>query len=113
MNTAKKLMEILTAFNYPVKRLRLKSDAKRPETYFLIQLIKKSTVMAASDLPLARESVWAIDLYSKKDYSDLLDSVIDALEDNDFYDVSIETELYDHDTAYFHVSLLTRKFEDI
>lgn len=102
MEAAKILDKALKALRHPVARLFYKGKAS---TYFTFQFILGTPTAFADDDNTATESTWRVDLYTKCDYTDLLPKVIDALKAAGFYGVTVDTEQYEQDTGFYHVSI--------
>lgn len=103
MEAAKALDAALKAFGHPVARLYYKG--KPVSTYFTYQIIAGTPTAYADDDNTATESTWRVDLYTKGSYAALLPKVIRALKSADFYGVSVEAEMYEQETGYYHVPI--------
>jgi len=106
MEADKILDAALKALGVPVARAFWKVTEKKPapRTYFTYQLILAAGTLHADDDNEATESTWAIDLYSKDDYTALVKAAVQALKAADFYGVTVEAEQYERDTEYYHIS---------
>lgn len=103
MEADKALNAALKALGHPVARAYYKG--KPVSTYFTYQLIAGTPTAFADDDYTAMESTWRVDLYTKRNYTALLPKVIRALKGADFYGVSIEAEMYEQETGYYHVPI--------
>ena len=103
MEAAKALDGALKALGFPVARIIYKG--KPASTYFTYQLIVDAPRAFADDDNTATESTWRVDLYTKASYTTLLPRVIAALKAADFYGVTVEAELYETDTGYYHAPI--------
>lgn len=103
MEADKALDAALKALGYPVARAYYKG--KPVSTYFTYQIIAGTPTAYADDDNTATESTWRVDLYSKRNYTALLSKVIRALKNADFYGVSIEAEIFEADTGFYHVPI--------
>lgn len=109
MEAAKALDGALKTLGFPVSRLVRKSKTPA-STYFTYQLIVDAPRAFADDDNTATESTWRVDLYTKASYTTLLPRVIAALKAAEFYAVSVEAELYETDTGYYHVPIEAKYF---
>lgn len=103
MEADKVLNAALKALGHPVARLYYKGKAV--STYFTYQLIMATPTAFADDDNTATESLWRVDLYSKGNYTTLLKDAIQSIKAAGFYGVSIEAEIYEQETGFYHVPI--------
>lgn len=102
MEADKILDAALKSLRFPVARLYYRGKAS---TYFTYQLILGAPTGYADDDNTATESTWRVDLYSQKNYAALLKKAIQTLKDAGFYGITVEAELYETETGYYHVPI--------
>ena len=92
----------LLSLGVPVDRLRYSGAAN---TYITFQLISGGDTEFADDDGVAYESNYRADIYSKENYLSLLRKTEQALKSAGFYGVSVNAEMYEPDTGFFHVPI--------
>ena len=108
MNVDSVLKATLQTFGYPVSRLMYKG---RAETFFTYQLVVGKDSNFTDDESSATEYIYRVDLYSKKDYIDLLKRLKTELKAAGFYGVTFDPEVYEQDTGYFHIPVEIKYME--
>lgn len=108
MQAAEKIKQALR----PLGAVYHSYSKKKPPTYFTYQLVAGVPVGFADDDNTAMETVWRVDLYSKDDYTELLQKTITALKAVDFYGVTVEAEQFEPDTEYHHISMQINYLEE-
>lgn len=83
-----------------VERLRFTGKA---ETFITFQIVTSTEAYHADDENGGTEYNYRFDIYSKSDYIALLRRAVKALREAGFYGVSIDPEVYESDTGYYHV----------
>lgn len=103
----KKLIDTLTASanEAPVSRL---FNSGSHDTYITHQIISITPRSNADDAVISYEILFGIDIYSRLNYIALLQRMIALLESAGFYGTSGGAEIYEPDTAYYHVPLETK-----
>ncbi len=86
----------------PVERINYPGEA---ETYVTFQRIFRSGSEYADDEKTARKYTFGADVYSKKNTDALVDTIEAALEAAGFNGVTVESEIYESETGYYHVPL--------
>lgn len=102
------LVSILASFGVPVARLFYKGNA---ETFITFQILFAPDVHYADDESGGAEWMYRIDLYSKGDYLALLRKIKRALTEAEFYGISVDPEVYERDTGYYHIPIETKYLE--
>lgn len=101
------LTSTLKSLKKPVNRLVYKG---KEDTYFTFQIINSQPSGYADDDNTIVQHVFRVDLYSKKDYSQLLNTTITVLKQAGFI-VSVDAEIYENDTGFYHVPLTINYME--
>lgn len=83
-----------------VERLRFTGKA---QTFITFQIVTSREVDHADDENGGTEYFYRFDLYSKTDYIALLRRAINALKSAGFYGISIDPEVFENDTGFYHV----------
>jgi hypothetical protein len=86
----------------PVARLFYKGKVG---TYITFQRINGRDEMFADDTAGAKEYYYRADVFSRTDYTALVDIIETALKDAGFYGVDDGSETYETDTAFFHMPI--------
>jgi len=86
----------------PVSRLFYKGDET---TYITFQRILGRENAFADDDGTAYEHYFRCDIYSRDNYTELLKGTLKALKDAGFYGITVNAELYEHDSGFFHISV--------
>lgn len=81
------------------------------ESFITFQIVTSAEVDHADDENGGTEYLYRFDVYSKSDYLDLLRRAIVALKAVGFYGVSIDPEVYENDTGYYHLPVEIRFLE--
>lgn len=89
-----------------------KKPAHRPETYCTYQHVISTPTAYADDDNTAVESIWRVDLFTAKDYTDLLPRIVAALKGEEFYGVTIEIILYEQERGLYHVPFEMKYLEE-
>lgn len=103
MEEAEALQAALETLGHPVARLYYRG--KGAATYFTYQCIYGEPVGFADDDNTATERRWRIDLYSKCNYTNLVQRAIAAIKAAGFYGVRIEEEIFEKGTGYYHIPI--------
>lgn len=98
----------LKAVGVPFARLRF---TRKANTYIVFQMVTGTDMAFADDESGAEETIYRIDLFSKKSYIATIRSIKSALKSAGFYGVVIDTEMYESDTDYYHVPIEARYLE--
>ena len=85
-----------------VARLYYKGKA---QTYITFQRINGKDEAFADDAPGAKEYYYRADVYSKTDYTALVNETEQALKSAGFYGVNDGSESYETDTAFYHMPI--------
>ena len=92
----------LASLGVPVERLRFTGEA---DTYITFQLLNGQEAEHADDEEIAYEHYYRGDIFSKGNYLTLLQQMKKALKAAGFYGITVNAEMYENDTALYHVSL--------
>lgn len=103
------LKQALTTLNKPVSRLVYRGNA---QTYFTFQRILIQPVGYADDESTSNLHTYRVDLMTKKDFTTLLKSTLEALKAAGFTISSVDPENYDNDTGFYHVPITINKLEE-
>lgn len=83
----------------------------KAETYITYQLVLVQDRDAADDEMHGTEYTYRVDIYSKRDYMALLRRTKRALYAAGFYGITIDPEVYESDTGFYHVPVETKYYE--
>ena len=100
MNVDSTLKALLDKLGVPVARLKYNGRAACFITY---QLVVGRDTLFSDDEEGAQEYTYQINIYSKTDYFALLQRLKTALKAAGFYGITINAEVYEQDTGYYHV----------
>ncbi len=92
----------LAGLGKPVERLRFTKEA---ETFITFQLILAKDAAFADDESTAKEYLYRADIYSRSDYIGLVRQAERALKAAGFYGVTVNAEVYESGTRYYHVPI--------
>jgi hypothetical protein len=92
----------LLSLGVPVERLFYKGKA---ETYITFQYLHGQEAAHADDDSTAYEHSYRADIFSRSDYIALLRRVERALKSADFYGITVDAEIYEKDTGYYHIPI--------
>lgn len=97
----KLITSTLDSLGVPAQRTVLTTN-KKPETYILSQMVTSLPSGYANDEYETIEHTLRVHIYSKKDYTQLLAETLTALTAAGFTVSSIDGEIYEEETGYFH-----------
>lgn len=86
----------------PVQRIRYDGKA---ETFITFQRIFRASTAFEDDAAGARQHTFGADIYSKTNPDALVDTIEGALSTAGFDGVTIEAEIYESETGYYHVPI--------
>jgi hypothetical protein len=92
----------LLSLGLPVERLRYSGTA---DSYITFQVISGGETDFADDDATAFDHSYRMDIYSKSDYTGIVHRAIRVLKAAGFDEISINAEIYEHDTAYYHIPI--------
>lgn len=98
----------LKTLGVPVARLFYKGKAG---AFITFQLVLGARSVFADDECEGKEYIYRADIFSKKDYSELLEKTVAALERLGCYEITIDPEDYENDTGYYHVPVTFKILE--
>lgn len=96
----------------PAQRTVLKNKSK-PDIYILSQMVTSLPSAYANDEYETIEHTLRVHIYSKHDYTQLLAETITALKAAGFTISSIDTEMYEEETGYYHRPITIIFMEEI
>ena len=108
MNVDGTLKALLDKLGVPVARLKYNGRAACFITY---QLVVGRDTLFSDDEEGAQEYTYQINIYSKTDYFALLQRLKTALKAAGFYGITINAEVYEQDTGYYHVPVEIKYME--
>lgn len=91
----------LEPLGFPVWRLVYKG---KESTFFTFQMVLGLPIIHADDESTEFSEIWRVDLYSRIDYTELLEQAMENLKRAGF-SVSVDPETYESGTGFFHVPL--------
>ena len=98
----------LDGLGVPVERLKYSG---RAACFILYQLVVGRDTLFSDDEEGAREYIYQIHIYSKRDYLTLLQKMKARLKAAGFYGFVIEAETYEPDTGYYHIPIEIKYME--
>ena len=101
------LKTTLEGLGVPVERLKMQKKIK-PEAYITYQLVTSRERAFADDDNEAEEVTYRVDIYSQSDYIALLLDLKRALKAAGFFGTSVDPEVFERDTGYYHVPVETK-----
>ncbi len=96
------LKTTLEGLGVPCERLKYSGTA---DTFIVFQLVLGQEVDYSDDDTSKTEYVYQIHIYSKNDYIPLLKKAKKALKEAGFFDVTINPEIYEAETGFYHIPL--------
>ena len=100
----------LEGLGHPVARLFYGGEA---DTYITFQIVSCRGVDAADDANTREETIYQVNIYSKEDYTSLLESIMSALKAAGFRGITVEPETYETDTEFYHVPIQIKYYRRI
>jgi hypothetical protein len=98
----------LEKLGVPVERLKYGGKAACIIVY---QLVVGRDTFFSDDEEGAQEFTYQVHVYSKTDYIDILQRLKTALKAAGFYAITIDAEIYEQDTGYYHVPVEIKYME--
>lgn len=102
------LKSTLETLGFPVERLFYSGNA---DTYFTYQLVNGKGTDFSDDSNDSEEYLYRVDLYSRTDYIALLRKTVKVVKEVGFYGITIDPEVHEKDTGYFHVPIEIKYLE--
>lgn len=102
------LKTTLEGLGAPVERLVFTGNAP---VFFTYQFVLGADTAFADDESGAEEFLYRIDLYTKGDFFALLRRTKQALKAAGFYGITVDPEVYEQDTGYYHVPIEMKYME--
>lgn len=109
MEAEELLTTTLEGLGYPVERLYY---AGRADTYFVYQCVIAAGMAFCDDDNEAEEKTFRIDIFTRCNYSIILRRAKRALKTAGFYGITVEAELYERDTRFYHVPITAKYLEE-
>ena len=106
------LKSALEGLGVPVERLQMQKKDK-PETYITYQLLYSRERAHADDDNEAEEIGYRVDIYAKADYIALLINLKQALKAAGFFGTSVDPEMFERDTGYYHIPIETKIITEV
>ena len=102
------LKTTLEGLGVPVERLVFTGNAS---VFFTYQFVLGADTAVADDESGAEEFLYRVDLYTKGDFFALIRRTKQALKAAGFYGVTVDPEVYEQDTGYYHVPIEMKYME--
>ena len=96
------LKRTLEGLGVPCERLKFSGTA---DTFIVFQLVLGQEIDFSDDGTNAMEYIYQIHLYSKGDYIPLLQKAKKALKEAGFFNVTINPEIFESETGFYHIPL--------
>ena len=100
----------LEGLGYPVARLFYSGEA---DTFITFQIVSCRGVDAADDANTREETIYRVNIYSKGDYTSLLEGSMAALKAAGFRGITVDSETYEKDTEYYHVPIQIKYYRRV
>jgi hypothetical protein len=100
----------LEGLGHPVARLFYGGEA---DTYITFQIVSCRGVDAADDVNTREETIYQVNIYSKVDYTSLLENAMVALRAAGFRGITVGSETYEQDTEYYHVPIQIKYYRRV
>ncbi len=101
---ADKIKNVLESIGIPCER-GIYTGKKKPEEYCTFIRLLKDAATHADDKGSGEREIYRITLFSKGNFEELLEKLIDAMEAEDFYINGVDTEQYEPETGYWMVPI--------
>lgn len=98
----------LEGLGVPVERMVFTGNAP---IFFTYQFVLGADTSFADDDSEAEEFSYRVDLYTKGDFFALLRRTKQALKAAGFYGITVDPEIYERDTGYYHVPIEMKYME--
>lgn len=102
------LKSALDTLGVPVERLRFKGKA---DTFITFQIVLGQETGYADDDSTGTEYTYRVDIFSKNDYIYLLRRTKQALKEAGFYGITVDPEVFENETGYYHVPVEIKYME--
>lgn len=110
------LTAALKSLHKPVYRLaytpKTDREKRKPTTYYTFQTVVSQPIGYADDDSTATLHTFRVDLYSKSDFTQLLADTLTALKQAGFAISTVDAEIYENDTGYYHVPITITILEE-
>ena len=93
-----------------VERLRFTGEA---DTYITYQILNSEDADFAGDEGTTHDHSYRVDIFSRYDYIALLQQTKAAFKAAGFFGITVNAEMYEKDTEYYHASLDINFKEDL
>lgn len=100
----------LKGLGHPVARLFYGGEA---DTYITFQIVSCKGVDATDDANTREETIYRVNIYSKVDYTNLLESAISAFKAAGFRGITVEPETYEKDTEFYQVPIQIKYYRRV
>lgn len=91
----------------PIPVAHLKYDG--PEKTYIVWSIVDTELFYADDVPAAKLCTVDIDIYSDKNYKDVVTEIIKIMQENDWIWTDESPEMYETDTGLYHLCISFQK----
>lgn len=108
MNVDSLLKTTLERLGVPVERLKYGGKAA---SFITHQLVTGRDTFFSDDEEGAQEYTFLINVYSKRNYFQLLQNMKSALKAAGFFGFEIEAEVFEQDTGYYHIPVTIKYME--
>lgn len=108
MKVDKLLKEILERAGYPVARLRYRGTDR---CYIVYSLLWSRDRNFSDDSNHCIEYCYNIHIFSKTDYLALIEKIRKDLKDAEFNEVTVDAEMFESDTNYYHAVISAKYME--
>lgn len=110
------LTTALKSLRKPVYRLsynpKTDREKRQSSTYFTFQTVVSHPSGYADDDSTVTLHTFRVDLYSKTDFTQLLADTLTALKQAGFAISTVDAEIYENDTGYYHVPITITILEE-
>jgi len=104
----KKIRSTLETLGAPVARIYYKGSA---DTFLTYQLVLGARSVFYDDVCEGTEYIYRADVYSKNNHLGMVGQAVAALETLECYGITIDPEVYENTTGYYHVPITFKIME--
>lgn len=101
---ADKIKAVLEGTGIPSER-GVYTGKGKPATYCTFIRMIKTPIINADDKESGEREMYRINLFCKENFEEILEKILDALRNADFYVNEVDTEQYEPDTGYWMVPI--------
>jgi len=85
----------------------------KSDTFITFQLVLGARSIFYDDVCEGKEYIYRADIYSKTDYTALIEKTVAELEALECYEITIDPEDFENATGYYHVPITFKIMEEL